>query len=311
MPDIDQIIEDAMDNPILSETADEVGKNLLEAMIGELTLIPHPSIANQNVWSTRKQKDQEATIERFRKRIKAEVLRSFEHILADGHPAVRATLEKVVFSDKGIQGTLQIAKHSGRRHALADFAGSEIAIIMPQSLDAYFESMSEIVGTADQAELDLDAGVQSEEDVAAPEPSEDDEKLASALADHAVWVKPEIIAVWNSEWTESAWNWVEEMDKDEATPSLPSFLDEYVGDESGPVDMNSPLEGTGADALIEALGKVSITVTADIIATWSDDDRVESAEYAALISAGKLPKQIPKVIAPFLLGGDDAETVPA
>ena len=156
MTDIDQILEDALENPILSEAADEIGKNLLQAMIAELTLIPHPTVANQNVWSTRKEKDQEATIDRFKRLIKAEVLRSFEYILADGAPAVRATLEKAVFSDKGIQGTLQIERHSGQRHALADFAGSEVAVIMPQSLEAYFDTMSEIVGTADQAKLDLD-----------------------------------------------------------------------------------------------------------------------------------------------------------
>lgn len=305
MTDLDKIIDDAVENPVLSEEADEIGKNLLEAMIGELTLIPHPSIANQNVWSTRKQKDQEATIERFRKRIKAEVLRSFGRILADGSPAVRATLEKVVFSDKGIQGTLQIEKHSGQRHALADFAGAEVAIIMPQSLDAYFESMSEIVGTADQAELDLDAGVQADEDTAATF-SPEHEALSKELSRHAIWVEPEIVANWNSEWFESADNWIKEMDKDEATPSLPSFLDEYVGDESGPVDTNDPLEGTDSDSLVDALAGVSITVTADEIASWSDDDRVEAAEYAALISSGKLPKQIPKVIAPFLMGGDDS-----
>lgn len=312
MPDLNKILEDAVDNPILSESADEVGKNLLEAMIGELTLIPHPSIANQNVWSTRKQSEQDFTITRFKSRIRTEILRFFQHVMADGNPAATATLEKVVFTDKGIQGTLAIDKNSRERHALADFAGEQVVVIMPDNLEQYFESMGEIVSSDDQAQLDLDTEVSDEQKSDAAEPSENDRKLASALADHAVWAKPEIVTTWNSEWVESAWNWVKEMDNDEAI-SFPAFLSEYVGDEDGPVDTGdseAPLESADYDALIKALAGVSIVVDADTILSWSDDDRVEAAEYAALIKSGKLPKKIPDVIGPFLLGGDDTETAP-
>lgn len=322
MPDFDKILQDALDNPILSESADEVGKNLLEAMISELVLIPHPSIANQNVWSTRKQVDQDATITRFKSRVRTEIFRFFQHVMANGNPAATATLDKVIFTDKGIQGTLAIDKNSRERHALADFAGERVVIIMPDDLEQYFESMGEIVSSDDQAQFDLDTGASdeqksaaaseetpdgasSDDQTAAAEPSDDDRKLSDELSRHVVWVPAEVIATWNSEFIESAEDWVHEMDKNEGTPSLPSFLDQYVGDEDGPVD------GAGQDVLIEALAGVNLIVSADMISTWTADDRVEAAEYAALIKSGKLPKKIPDVIGPFLLGGEDSETAPA
>ena len=163
MPDFDKMLEDAMDNPILSEAADEIGKNLLEALIGELVLIPHPSIANQNVWSTRKEVDQDATIDRFTRRIRAEVTRAFGQILAAGNPAAQALLKDVKFTGKGITATLDIDKHCGERHALADFADRFVAVIMPDDIESYFETMGDIVATADQASLDLDTNGASDE----------------------------------------------------------------------------------------------------------------------------------------------------
>lgn len=156
MTDANKLVEGIMEQPVIAEQANEIGKNLLEAVINQLTTIPHPSVANQSVWSTMKQSEQDNIIERFTRVIKTEVLRGYRVIIAGGNPAARATLEKVVFSGKGIQATLTIDKHSKERHALADYADCEVAIIMPDELDEFFETMSEVESASDQTELPLD-----------------------------------------------------------------------------------------------------------------------------------------------------------
>lgn len=401
MPDLDKILEDAVSNPVLSEAADEIGKNLLDALIGELTLIPHPTMDKQNVWSTRKQADQDATIHRFKSRVRDEVLRFFSHVISNGNPATKAELESVKFTGKAITGTLTIEKNSGERHALADFAGSEVVIIMPDDLEQYFQSMGEIVSSDDQAELDLGANQaidappdDGDEPTAPGDTDESDRELAHALSLHAISVQPEIVARWNSEWLESAWKWIEEMESEtERSPAVPSFLEDYVeqagpspvdetsdgGDEQSPATESVPAgteseadvatdkrtvkalieecmrlavdigEGditktqfkkkgrdglfdyiayantrkktqqaateAGPDnpeaetaALAATLAGLTIHVEASTIEGWPPEDRTAVQDYADRMSSGKLPKQIPEILAPYLLGTDDSPT---
>lgn len=407
MQDLDKIIDDAVTNPVLSEAADEIGKNLLDAMIGELTLIPHPTMDKQNVWSTRKQADQDATIQRFKSRVRSEVLRFFQHVMANGNPATAATLDKVIFTDKGIQGMLAIDRNSRERHALADFAGERVVVIMPDDLEQYFESMGEVVSSDDQAELDLGANetidVPPDDGDKPPAPElietdDSDGELAHALSLHAISVQPEIVARWNSEWLETAWKWVEEMESEtERSPALPSFLEDYV-EQGGPSPVDqatsdasdggnghdtspetesvaaatesepkvatdkrmikalveeclklaaeigegaitktqfkkkgrdglfdyiayangrkkNPQAETSNDAtqagtaeLVATLAGLTIHVEASAVESWASEDRTLVQDYADRMSSGKLPKQIPEILAPYLLGNDESPT---
>lgn len=245
MPDLDKIIEDAVENPILSDSADDVAKDLLQALIAEFSLIPDPTVKNQNVWSTRKEKDQEQTIHRFKDRIRSIVTRAFGQILASGNPAAQALLKDVKFSGKGITASLEIEKGCKERHALADFADRYVAVIMPEDTDQYFESMDEITATKDQRSLPLDSkasddeksspapeptpeGPQNEENTGEAEPTSEDIELFEALTSNGVNLLLDTIMVWSSEFRETAWNWVEAFESDPATAELPGFLAEIV-----------------------------------------------------------------------------------
>lgn len=300
MTSLDQIIEEAVSDPVLSDSAEEIGKNLLQAMIESLTLIPHPTIQNQSVWSTRKEAEQDETIDRFQRRIKVEVMRGFHMILAGGNPTARATLEKVVFSDKGIQGTLHIEKHSGQRHSLADFAGREVAIIMPDSLDEYFESMGEISGEADQSELDLKEAAGNGEAESKHLPVYIN--LVKKLKDNDVEVPIEFLEELTDDDLKSLVAYADALidaKEDDPDPECPNVLSAQLA--AAEQDDAQPADISDSDAeLIASLANANITVDSDTLSTWSTDDRVEAAEYAATIAAGKLPKQIPAVIAPLI-----------
>ena len=184
MTDANELVKGIMEQPVIAEQAEEIGKNLLEAVINQLTTIPHPSIANQSVWSTMKQTEQDSIIERFTRVIKTEVLRGYRVIMADANPAARATLEQVVFSGKGIKATLTIDKHSKERHALADYADREVAIIMPDELDEFFDSMSEVESVSDQAELTFDGeATQPDDDGVNKQIDAADQALKDAMAE--------------------------------------------------------------------------------------------------------------------------------
>lgn len=246
MPDLDKIIDDAVANPVLSDAADEIGKDLLNALIGELTLIPHPTVANQNVWSTRKENEQKQTIVRFNDRVRSIVTRAFGHILAAGNPAAQAKLKDVKFGGEKITASLEIDIGCKERHALADFASRHVAVIMPDDLDEYFATMDEVTAVRDQAELDLNTGESAEqkpaaaaddangaptdEKTAAAAPDESDRDLAHALSVVGCNVPAKDIIPWDESLLQEAWKYVEEVDKEgfEKT-EVPAFLIPYFG----------------------------------------------------------------------------------
>ena len=247
MPDLDKILEDAVENPILSDAAEDIGKDLLQALIGELALIPDPTVKNQNVWSTRKEKDQEQTIHRLKDRVRSIVTKAFGQILAAGNPAAQAKLKDVKFGGEKITAGLEIDVHCKERHALADFAGKYIAVIMPEDTDEYFETMDEIVASKDQQSLALDTGTASDEAKPSPasdgdsgaqaeatgeagfepsersEPNPEDIELFEALKDHGFDIAIEEIQLFSSEQRESTWNWVEGLEHGDAV-DMPGFL---------------------------------------------------------------------------------------
>jgi len=133
--------------------ATKVGLNLLQALTDELKLIKDPSNSARSLWNSLKQDDLDAIISRLTNRIQYEVRTGYCAILAGGVPSATAQLDKVVFSDKGIEGKLIIPRLTDHRHDLADFAGSQVVIVMADDISGYFENMADIVAPPDQLPL--------------------------------------------------------------------------------------------------------------------------------------------------------------
>lgn len=147
------------------QPSENVGQALLRHIVAELTAIPHPSIENQSVWSCMREAQQEEIAERLTRRIKFEVRAGYREILANGMPALDCELKKVTFTGKAVQGTLEIPKHSGHTHDLADFAGNMVIVVLASDLADYFEGMGEVVVHHDQQELDLESELEETQEL--------------------------------------------------------------------------------------------------------------------------------------------------
>lgn len=147
-------------DPILPALA--VGEKLLAGFREELTNIKNPGNPKQNIWGILSEVQQDEILDRTSRRISHHFRLAFEAILAADVPAVHATLAAVTFGAKGIRGSLEIPAGSAHRHALADFSGKQVLVILTDELDEYLESMSSVKPDKDQAELAL--AEQAEED---------------------------------------------------------------------------------------------------------------------------------------------------
>jgi uridine phosphorylase len=124
------------------------GSDVLSVIVEELKKIGVP-------FSVLTEEQQNATIERLGQAVRGAIRRGFEAIIVAGFPHANATLEKVAFTSKGVQGTLSLEASSEYRHALSDHAGRGVVVVLA-SPDAYVQGMEAIRGDPDQARLLID-----------------------------------------------------------------------------------------------------------------------------------------------------------
>lgn len=129
----------------LAATADDVGFSILKAVAEELR-------ASKKPFADLTENQQEQLLRRLEVAIKNAVRRGFAVMIGADFPNAVATLDKVAFTPKGVQGTLSLAAASEHRHALSDHAGHPVIVVLA-SADRYLERMGELRGEADQAEL--------------------------------------------------------------------------------------------------------------------------------------------------------------
>jgi len=145
---------EAAPNPDIAST--NVGVNLMTAFIDELKIISDPSNSARSLWNSLKEAEIDEIVGRLSTRIQYEVRMGYSAILGGGVPSATAQLDKIIFTDKGIEGKLVIPRYTEHRHELADFAGCQVVIVMAQDLDGYFEGMRDVVVPPDQIPLDMD-----------------------------------------------------------------------------------------------------------------------------------------------------------
>jgi hypothetical protein len=145
------------------QVSDSVGKHLVQFLIHELNLIQHPA-QGCGVWNAMPENMQAEAMDRMRSRIRSELERGYEKIFAVDTPAVRAELATVTFTAGKVQAKLEIPTTAQYRHALSDFAGRHVIVVLPNSIDDYLEGMDGMVAEKDQGELDLDEPAENNED---------------------------------------------------------------------------------------------------------------------------------------------------
>jgi hypothetical protein len=155
-----------------SETAEHVGRDILVAVVELLKRQKRP-FADLN------EGQQNADIMAITAAIRQAVHRGFAAIMGGEFPHAQATLDKVAFTPKGVQGTLSPAGSSEYRHALSDHVGRGVIVVLA-SAEQYLESMNQVRAEADQRQLELPtsddtSGLNEErhrlDDDGAPDPS--------------------------------------------------------------------------------------------------------------------------------------------
>jgi len=161
-----------------------IGRELLEGFKQELADIKNPSNDRQNIWQTLSEAKQDEILDRYGRRIEAVLRGGYEAILTQNVEAAFAQLKKVVFNDAGIQALLDIPKNSSRRHALADFQGQQVLVVLTQDLDEYLESMHSVKADPDQGELPIESEGEAQASVfVTPESTSDLERAANVAAE--------------------------------------------------------------------------------------------------------------------------------
>lgn len=126
--------------------ADSVGRDVLLALVGELQQQKKKPFGKMSA------EEQDQIIDRLREVVRGALTRGFALMATGGFPHVPATLEKVEFNAKGVNGKLALASGSEHRHALADHAARPVVIVLT-SPDTYSARMSEVRGQSDQKDL--------------------------------------------------------------------------------------------------------------------------------------------------------------
>lgn len=141
-----QLQEDAVIQqiPITEIAADQMGKQLLQAMLDELKALQDP-------WAKTSQMEQDFALRRLEYRIGALVNQVIRTIAAREHTVLAARVESVMFKD-GVKAVVSPMSGTSAVHDLADHVGADVILVITDAAE-YLQGMSEIRGEADQRGL--------------------------------------------------------------------------------------------------------------------------------------------------------------
>jgi ribosome modulation factor len=135
-----------MPDKTLNMTASTIGRDLLEALVQEVRLLP-------DVWPKLSKAKQDDVIERLRKRVIHSVQTAVHLIASDGRVTIVGELEQVTVKD-GIKAVLQMSKNDPNRHALIDAQGKSVLVAVADAED-HMGDVAAVRGEEDQRAMDL------------------------------------------------------------------------------------------------------------------------------------------------------------
>lgn len=165
-------------------TADTIGKDLLQALVQELKLMP-------DTWPKLSKTKQDDIIDRLRDRV-ANNIRMAVHLLAsEGRTVVTGDLDQITIKD-GAKAVIKIGRSAESLHELYDAADKAVLIVV-SDVGGHLGGMDGVTGEADQRGLDLgheyrddDGGGMDDSNVidaapALPAPDDDDQPTDAEL----------------------------------------------------------------------------------------------------------------------------------
>ncbi len=129
-----------------SMTADTLGRDLLQALVAEIQLLPDP-------WKKLSKAKQDDVIDRLRARVETNVKMAVHLLAAQGRTVVAGDLDQITIKG-GVKAVVKIGSRAESLHELYDSAGQAVLIVVANAAD-HTGGMDEVRGEADQRAMNL------------------------------------------------------------------------------------------------------------------------------------------------------------
>lgn len=127
--------------------AEEMGKKLLESLIGVVQSIKRP-------WNEMTQSEQDDAIGKMRFAVKVATTQAVRLIGSNGATHVVGTLDQITIKD-GVKAVVQIGKNAENLPALFEAQGGEVMIVCGGGQD-YLKDIDKVKGEPDQGSFEMD-----------------------------------------------------------------------------------------------------------------------------------------------------------
>jgi hypothetical protein len=130
---------------VLNMTADTVGRDLLQALVQEINLLP-------DVWPKLSEDRQNDVIDRLRSRVDANVKMAVHLIASEGRTVVQGDIDQITIKD-GVKAVVKFGP-SPNLHELYEAAGQSVLVVVANPAQ-HTGGMDDVRGESDQRGLDL------------------------------------------------------------------------------------------------------------------------------------------------------------
>jgi hypothetical protein len=127
-------------------TAETVGKDLLQALVMELKLLPSP-------WQKLPKKKQDDIIDRLRARVETNVKMAVHLLAAEGRTVVAGDIEQITIKD-GVKAVVRFGIGTADLHELYEAAGKSVLVVVANAAD-HTGGLHDVQGEEDQRAMDL------------------------------------------------------------------------------------------------------------------------------------------------------------
>jgi hypothetical protein len=157
---------------LLSMTSESLGKDLLQALVQEIKLMP-------DAWVKLSQKKQDDVIDRLRNRVDHNVKMAVHLIAAEGRTVVAGDLDQITIKD-GVKAVVKFGSGAPNLHELYEHSGKAVLVVVATPTQ-HTGGMGDVKGEADQRAMDLGKEYDPNADGQDVKPSDGDSPRAVAF----------------------------------------------------------------------------------------------------------------------------------
>ena len=131
---------------LLSMTSETVGRDLLQALVQEIKLLP-------DVWAKIPKAKQDDVIDRLRARVESNVKMAVHMLAAEGRVTIAGDLDQITIKD-GVKAVVKFGTGAANLHELYEVAGKSVLVVVANAAD-HTGGMNDVTGEDDQRAMDL------------------------------------------------------------------------------------------------------------------------------------------------------------